>query len=61
MKKVIQVVDEKGEVITSFDLLENGKAAGITREGYQVFIDGVPLKNENLSKPPITKNEWMRS
>ena len=61
MKKVIQVVDEKGEVITSFDFLENGKAVGITREGYQVFIDGSPLKNENLSKPPITKNEWMRS
>lgn len=50
MKKVIQVVDEQGEVITSFDLSENGKAVGITREGYQVFIDGVPLKHESPSK-----------
>ena len=50
MKKVIQVVDEQGEVITSFELSENGKAVGITREGYQVFIDGVPLKNESPSK-----------
>ena len=57
MKKVIQVVDEQGEVITSFDLSENGKAVGITREGYQVFIDGAPLKNEIPSKPTITKNE----
>lgn len=49
MKTVIQVVDETGEVVTSFDLID-GEAVGITREGYRVFINGTPLKNESTSE-----------
>ena len=43
VRTVIQVVDEAGEVITSFDLID-GEAVGITREGYRVLINGTPLK-----------------
>ena len=49
VRTVIQVVDEAGEVITSFDLID-GEAVGITREGYRVLINGTPLKNESPSE-----------
>lgn len=49
MKTVIQVVDETGEVVTSFDLID-GEAVGITREGYKILIDGFPLNIENAEE-----------
>lgn len=49
MRTVIQVVDETGEVVTSFDLID-GEAVGITREGYRVLINGKPLKSESPSE-----------
>ena len=44
----VQVATMDDDVIASIDITD-GKAIGIVRDDYKVFVNGKPLKIENLS------------